>query len=220
MKKIILNLIFIFSLSILFTPFVFAENVKAVNPSGQPNNADKEEMMQDKKDGIQAKKDEKGLQKCENTANRIATKIARFQENKASHVEKYNALTTKLEEIITALADKGIDTADLEEHLAVLESMIADYAVSYDDFLAELSAVENTACGEENGFKDDMKAIRGMFKSLLDERLAIRKYYVEVIRLDVKGIREQTREKAKEKMMEKAGDQEEVVEESSESEEE
>ena len=176
MKKIIYNLIFLFIFSILITPFAFARNADPENPTGQGQSVDKTERLQDKKDEIQAKKDDIVLQRCENIENRIATKIARFYENKASHIEKYNTLKAKLEEIVTSLADKGIDTTDLEAHIAVLNDMILEYAQAYADFIAELESVESTACGEGNDFRDDMKAIRDKFKSLLDQRLAIRKY--------------------------------------------
>ncbi|MFC1755850.1 hypothetical protein ACFLZK_00445 [Patescibacteria group bacterium] len=225
MKKLFYKLTLLFILSILITPLVYAKYANVEGNDGQTRPAARKEIIQDKKDEIQAKNDDRIKQRCENTANRIATKIARFQANKASHVEKYTTLKAKLEEIVTSLADKGIDTSDLEEHIAILDEMVLEYAQDYVDFIAALEDVENEACGEGNGFKDDMKAIRDMFKSLLEKRLAIRKYYVEVIRLDIKGIREQTREKAKEMKKEKMGDQDgsadevEVMEENSESEE-
>ncbi len=207
MKKTTLSLILFFSLLIFTAPFVLAKNTNAQSNTGQGPDPAKKELIQDKKDEIQANKEDRREQKCENTANRIATKIARFQENKANHVEKYNLLKTKLEEIVASLKDKGIDTADLEEHLAVLDGMIVDYAQAYTNFIAELENHQSAACGDEGAFKDNMQTIRGMFKTLMDQRLAIRKYYVEVIRFDIQGIRERVREQVKEQVKEHAGDE-------------
>lgn len=226
MKKILFNLTLLFILSILITPSALAENSDSGKKEKPEKFYEKKEVIMEKKEEMQDKKEERGLQRCENTANRIANKIARFQANKASHIEKYNTLKAKLDEIVVNLTDKGIDTTDLEAHIAALEGMVVNYALSYAEFIGELEDAQSTACGEENGFKDNMQMIRDMFKSLMDERLAIRKYYVEIIRFDIKGIREQVRERAKEQAEDRMGqldddaeDETGVVEEISESEE-
>ena len=203
MKKIIYKLIFLFILSVLITPLVLAKNPNAVENVGQVEPQVKKEMVQEKKLEIQKAKEQRREQLCKRIEDRIAAKIARFEENKSSHVEKYNALKTKLEEITASLKDKGFDTANLESHLAVLDTMVVEYAESYVAFIAQLENSQDNACGESEGaFKDHMKEVRGMFKTLMEQRLAIRKYYVEVIRQDIKEIRDQAREQAAEQVEE------------------
>lgn len=180
-------------------PLALAKSPNAIEGVGQVEPQLKKEMVQEKKLELQEVKEQKREQLCARIEDRIAAKIARFEENKSSHVEKYNNLKAKLEEITATLKDKGFDTADLESHLAVLDTMVVEYAESYVDFIAQLESSQDNACGESEGaFKDHMKEVRDMFKILMEQRLAIRKYYVEVIRQDIKGIRDQAREQAAE----------------------
>lgn len=202
MKKTILKLTSITFLLILLTPLlvlpVFAQNFgnSVIDTDNIKKNIEnRQDKVEDRQNAVQQNREERKEQICENIQNRISNKLGRFESNKSSHVEKYNELKQKLEEIVASLKDKGFDTSELEAHLAEFDQMIKDYAQSYVTFIEELENSQENVCGQSEGaFKQNMEQSRSYFKIVVEKRREIRKYYAEVIREDIKNIRAQARE--------------------------
>jgi hypothetical protein len=132
---------------------------------------------------------------CENIEEKIDLKVARFQDNVDLHVEKYNRLKTRLAEIMLNLEEKGYDVDNLSEHLDELDELILDYAQAYSDFIDSLIFTRGFACGESEGdFRDNLRESRELLVIAKQKRAAIREFYVEVIRKDIKELRQQAEE--------------------------
>ncbi len=130
--------------------------------------------------------------RCEAVKSKIGNRILQMEENKDSHITNYSRLTEKLSNIVANLKEKGLDTSELEDDLAQLEAMIKDYSDSYVEFVGMLQDYSDNVC---NGSGDDAAAlfadVREKMKELVKERQAIREFFINEIRQDIKDLRQQ-----------------------------
>ena len=132
---------------------------------------------------------------CENIEEKIDLRVARFEENKDTHVEKYNRLKERLSGILTSLQDKGYDVDELSDDLVELEELILDYAQAYSDFIDSLIFTRGFSCGESEGdFRDSLRESKELLVLVKQKRAAIRDFYKDVIRKDIKELRQQAEE--------------------------
>ena len=161
--------------------------------------SDRQQQLQDRKAEMEAKKDEmvanrdaKQAERCENVSDRVDAKIAKFEENKDGHVNRYNNLQDKLAEIVSKLKDKDFDTSKLEDDIDTLDGMVREYADLYTDFIDYLVDSKGLVCGESDGaYKDILANARAKLQEARAKRSAIREFYRTVIRQDIQDLRSQ-----------------------------
>lgn len=129
---------------------------------------------------------------CDVIEERVQSKITRFEQNKDDHVDKYERVRQKLEDVVEKLEDEGFDVTDLKEHLLEFDQMIKDYAQMYVDFIESLENTQNYACGESEGdFKEALEKSHELLRMVREKRKELREYYRDVIRQDIKDLRQQ-----------------------------
>lgn len=132
---------------------------------------------------------------CERMDERLAAKIAQLEENRDGHVNKYNRILTRLTEIMERMEDKGLDVSKLREDLGTFEVMVDEYVAEYKTFLTLLETAAGIDCqNAQEEFKEAMMAARAQMKVISAKRLDILEFYRDVLRVDIKDLREQAQE--------------------------
>ena len=150
------------------------------------------DTVQDRKQERVEEMEARRLRICEKLEGRIEIKVNRFQENKNTHVEKYQRLKERLGNVLSTLEERGFDVSKLREDLGKLDELIKEYAQLYVEFIDSLEFTRGYACGKSEGdFKDAVAAAREKYRLIKEKRAEIREFYQEVIREDIKELRQQ-----------------------------
>ena len=150
------------------------------------------DRVQERKEIRQENAEERRLRICPHLEERIDIKVDRFAEHKDTHVEKYRHLKERLENALGRLEEKGFDVSQLREDLVALDDLIKEYAQLYADFIESLRFTRGYACGKSEGdFKDALAAAKEKYELVKEKREEIRNYYKDVIREDIKELRQQ-----------------------------
>jgi len=191
MKKVLVFVVF----TVLLTPLAYSISSDEVFGKFKEQVGDRYEVVQERKEEIQETKEANRLRICENLEEKIDTKVNRFNNNIGIHVGKYNHLKDRLEKIVGKLENKGFDIDKLEEDLLILDDLIKEYAVFYKDFVENLKFTRGYACGKsEGGFKDSLAESKDKRDLVKAKREEIREFYKNVIREDIKDLRQQASE--------------------------
>ena len=205
-KKYLFILFTIPVFTLLLMPGVSAGNSDSVGSTKEGRWEEHQEKMEEKKQEIEAKKEEvqenreqkkeeMQAKKCEVLNNRLTNRIAAYESHKAKRLANYQKLLDKLDEILEAMEDYGLDTADLSEAIAGTEELVDEYLALYDDFITGLKDAQDLTCGDSTQpFKDAMHASKEELQDLRDKRKKLRDYYVDTVRPAIKGLREQAHE--------------------------
>jgi len=149
-----------------------------------------EEQGEERMEERQENRKEKMQQNCETIRERVRARVMQFEDNKGVHVENYNNVVAKLEEIMTSLSDKGYDTSELSAAVETWKGMIQEYAVAYTGFINSLDNSSNYACGESGGeYKGMLTQAKEQHKNALELRIKARDYYAHEIREAIKNLR-------------------------------
>ncbi len=131
-------------------------------------------------------------QVCENIEERIAIKIENFENNKEHHIERYNHFIEVLSEKLVKLEEKGFDVSKIQADLETLDELVQVYAQEYAAFIDALRLTQNYVCGESEGaFREALVAAKDQWKVVVQKRREIMDFYINVIREDIKALREQ-----------------------------
>jgi hypothetical protein len=176
---------------------VFAQFPNAVNDYASDEAKEvrrkSDELIQEKLDR-QKEREERRLQRCDDVKTRVQNKLDALDAKRIKHVGHHGTFKARLQEIVNKLNDKGYDTADLQEHIRVLEGMIDEYAAIYADLVALLRNLLGISCDGDSvgqGHRDVAAQLRALRKELIAKRHEIREYYRTVIREDIKSLRHQ-----------------------------
>ena len=171
---------FLFSLVLLAPGYTYAED---------------NSKMQDLKDERKERVGERKENRCEIVTERVDKRITTFEEHKDKHIAQYQKLTDKVKEMVKRLKEKGYDTTKLEEDLKILDAKNKQVAADYEEFIQKLKAARELACGNSQGqFVEAMKTAREQLKKVHEEVKEIRTYFKEVIKEDIKDLRDQKKE--------------------------
>lgn len=154
------------------------------NQSGEP--------FSDLKDKVKQQRDAWIARKCELLTTSIDSRVTKFDENKNTHIEKYQRIKTSLQAIITKLEAKGYDVSELKEDLQTLDNKIKNFASDFAAFIEKLKATKSYACGESDGdFANALESAKSEIDTVRKDAEDIREFYRTVIRPDVEALKEQ-----------------------------
>ena len=123
---------------------------------------------------------------------RIETIIARFNNNKDRHIAAYEAVKTRLGQIVTELASKGYDVTKLKSDLQEFDGLVVKFGQDYATFISLLQATEQYAPHASQGqFLTALDQARAQLRVVRQDSLDARNYYQTVIRPDVQAVRNQ-----------------------------
>lgn len=163
---------------------------------------DREEGAQKAKeraDGLKAEIQQRVEERCEDVELRVAERIERFIDNKDMHVENYNAVIEKLNEISAKAGEMGLDTTELDAAIGEFQSLVENYAAEYVSFIDMLSEAQSLVCGESEGeYRDMLRLSRNQLLTAREARIATRSYYAEEVRGAIQDLRDQVANSAEE----------------------
>ncbi len=207
-KKILLTLTVISLFTLVLSPVFAAKPDNA--PQGKPIKEEKirnnEEKIQEVKERVAAKKEEKQQERnerrervCAAFSERAQQKLQHFADYRGVHVEKYEKLIARLEGLSTKLAAKGYDVTDLKAHLGELSVLVEKYQMVFDEFIASLNYTKGFGCTDKDAdFRENMALSKAKLAELKAVRTEIRDFYKDMIRADVKALRIQAEKNATE----------------------
>lgn len=132
---------------------------------------------------------------CERMDQRIEAKIAAFGENRDAHVNKYLRVKERLTTISEEMAALGLDVSKLNEDLEIFSGMIDEYIAEYKEFIDLLRVAAGIDCvNAQSEFKEALQQARVQMMAVQDKRRELLEFYREVLREDIKELREQASE--------------------------
>lgn len=132
------------------------------------------------------------IEKCPTIESRIQMKIVNFDNNKIRHLNAYNNLKERLTKVESQLADKGFDTTKLKSYLSVLNSKIEKFANDYAAYIDKLKESQTFVCSKpKSQFLAKLKEARLVLKTVHQDVLDIRSYYVNTIKPELQNLKQQ-----------------------------
>ncbi len=154
---------------------------------------------------------------CERIENRIRTRINRYENNQQKDRNVFGGMVERLEKLIAVLEARELDTADLEDDLAILKEKVANLDQLHQDFIDSLKETQQYACGQSEGqFKSKLGESRKVISEVKEAIQDIRQFYAGTIRTHLLQIRNQWQEQMMNQQEEQEGQEDEDVNESSE----
>lgn len=136
-------------------------------------------------------------QRCNRLTNEIEARIRRYELNHTAHVETYKGVKIRAQNIVDKLEGKGYDLAEIQTDLLTLKSYIDVFEKDYADYIAKLAEAKGFVCGQSEGqFVAKLKDARDALKKVNQDAAVIRNYYKEVLRPDIKTLRDRVARKA------------------------
>jgi len=195
MKKgfLLLPLLFVFA-----PQKVYSRNINSVMPNTsslqqmRDNTEAVREVQKEVQENVQDRVRERTQEICDQLGKRITKRVDLFESNKTHHIERYDLLKSKLQEVVTKLKAKGFDTGELESNLLELDRLIKTYVQEYTKFIDILKGALASTCGESQGtFKEGLQNARAQLREARTARRAIWEFYKNTIREDIKNLRQQ-----------------------------
>lgn len=132
------------------------------------------------------------IEKCPTIESRIQMKIVNFDNNKIRHLNAYNNLKERLAKVESRLTDKGLDTTKLKSYLSVLSSKIDKFTNDYATYIDKLKEAQTFVCGKSKAqFLAKLKEARVVLKTVHQDILDIRSYYVNTIKPELQNLKQQ-----------------------------
>ncbi len=137
-------------------------------------------------------KEERRERVCENIEERVDGRVERFREHRLNHGNMYTELLDKLRNIVARMQEFGLDTEALEVDIESLDVMVGDYSDLLAQLIDSIDNVRGYACGDKDeDFREYLADSKELLKSVRDQRIAIREFYRDEIREDIKDLRTQ-----------------------------
>lgn len=130
--------------------------------------------------------------RCEAVTSKVTERVEKFDNNRQDNVIKHKRMVDGVKKIVEKLKEKGYDVTKLEADLKELDSKIVTAAKDFEVFITLLRESKSFACGESQGqFTAKMAEAKKQLAVVKQDRMAIREYFVNTIKPDIKAVREQ-----------------------------
>lgn len=167
------------------------KNVREVKENNLPTTANVKEQVREK---IEEKRQETVQTKCEVITKNINKRLEIFSENKDKHVERYSELKEKVAELVTKLETRGYDVTALKNDLLLLDEKIQKFAADYVIFIDQLKQTQSFACGQSEGaYAQALTKAKTQLRLIREDALDIKNFYLNVIKADLRELREQSK---------------------------
>lgn len=131
-------------------------------------------------------------EKCKLIEANVETKTSRFDSNKAMHQEQYTQMKERLNNLVTQLKAKGLDTTKLETDVATLNTKTDKFVTDYEAYITKLKDTKAYACGHSDGeFRSALQLARTAILPVRQDVIDIRSFYQTTIRPDLIALRTQ-----------------------------
>ena len=131
--------------------------------------------------------------KCEQVKARITQRIRNFDDNRNRHLESYQKINDRLDELVTSLEAKGYDTYAVKEKLTAFNQLMNEYRNNYVVYQQNLTNAGGVACdSEQANFSGALKQARNQLKTVRQNHTALHTFWAKELRPAVLALKEQT----------------------------
>ncbi len=129
---------------------------------------------------------------CVMVSDRIDASLTRFESHKVNHLQHYQNLKEKLQNLITSLEANGDEVTVLKSHHQVLDNRIVKFTSDYATWIAQLELAKTYSCSPQPGrFKTALEQSRIYAKVVQADALELRNYYQLQIRPTILAVKAQ-----------------------------
>lgn len=131
--------------------------------------------------------------KCEQVKARITQRIRNFDDNRNRHLESYQKINDRLDELVIRLEAKGYDTYAVKEKLTAFNQLMNEYRNNYALYQQNLTGAGVVACdSDQANFNGALTKTRNQLKVIQKNHNAIHTFWAKELRPAVLALKEQT----------------------------
>jgi len=135
--------------------------------------------------------------KCVGAQTIVGDLHTKFGDKITPRTKAYTELQTRLNNLVTKLKAKSVDTTTLEAEITTLNTKIATFNTDLTAYKQALSDLKDVNCKTDpTGFQAALQAARSAHNTLVSDALAIRTYLVNTIKPTLQDIKKQLDAKA------------------------
>lgn len=169
-----------------------ADDLEAKKIERDAKKADIQADREDKKELIEAKKEDRAIQRCEQIKEKTRSRIEKFEGNNKYHQKNFNLIKQNIEELVTLFGQEGLDTSILEGYLVILETKLSKLYADHDAFIVALEASAGLSCDNiENEIKGKFQLAKQEGTDIKADIIDIKNYYKNTIRPELISLKKQ-----------------------------
>ena len=130
--------------------------------------------------------------RCAKFKDKIAEGSSNIGDKYNKHLEAYNNLASRLDNLITQLEDKGYNVAQLKTDLSNLNDKIDKFKEDYSALTDKADATKGNVCNDTDAaIKTNLGNVRTLVQAVRKDAKDIRAYYKNDIREDILAVKNQ-----------------------------
>ncbi|OGM10959.1 hypothetical protein A2Z22_03775 [Candidatus Woesebacteria bacterium RBG_16_34_12] len=98
--------------------------------------------------------------KCELLEQKLEHKINNWKTRKEAKVERWERIKEHINAVIEKLRAKGYDVTPLEEDKVIMQGLIDEMQVAFDNVIAKASEAKANACSDKEAFKTNLEELK------------------------------------------------------------
>lgn len=149
-----------------------------------------EEAKQKAKTALDAAAQKRIEDRCESAQKKVTTLETIVGERAKRRNTAYDTLLDRLNNLVTKLQAKNVDTTELEQEIATLEMKIAQFKTNLTTYRQSISDLSSLACKDDpSAFKSLLEQARAQRETVKTDAEAIKEYFKETIKPTLEEIR-------------------------------
>lgn len=169
-----------------------ADDLEAKKAERDAKKADIQADREAKKEEIEAKKEDRATQRCEQIKEKTRSRIEKFEGNNKYHQKNFNLIKQNIEEIVALFKEAGLNTANLESYLTILETKLAKLYADHAAFIVALEASEGVSCDNiESEIKGKFKIAKQEGEDIKADIIDVKNYYKDTIRPELISLKKE-----------------------------
>lgn len=130
--------------------------------------------------------------RCQRIENFVNNRKARYQQHKATHAERYNNVKDRVQNVVSKIANQGIDVIKLNSQLQQLDTLIKNFSTKHDEIALALDGSRSAACSEnKEQFEANAASAKQDLQEIKDAANAIRNFIKDNLRPELVSIKAQ-----------------------------
>lgn len=133
---------------------------------------------------------ELATERCARITAEIDRRVQKFTTSHTHRATQFEMIKTRVQEQITQLESKGIDTAKVKADLVIFDTKLRKLIADRDAYLAALHATKSPVCGQSQGeFAKALAAARAAQKLVLTDTQDLLDFVKNTLKPDLQALR-------------------------------
>lgn len=130
--------------------------------------------------------------RCAAVTARINARVGFYNERRDNHLQHYQNLQDRLQNLVTSLKDRGYDTTQIQAALQELNQLTTTASNDYALFIAKLESVKNLDCGDGSGeFRTTLDAAQVALQTFQTDLKTIREHVQGGVKDSLQALKDQ-----------------------------